>query len=140
MALFPDPFDALLGFQQALDAFRASSWLDSGPSGAGVYPPINVFRKENDFALVTEVPGVAKSDLEIEVKGRTIRIGGTKTITYPEKASVHRQERLSGRFDRTITVPFEIDANAVKAECQDGILLVLLPPAAHERPKAIEVR
>lgn len=105
-----------------------------------MYPPINVFHKENDYALVAEVPGIAKSDLEIEVKGRTVRIGGTKAMTYPERASVHRQERLAGRFDRTITLPFDIDANAVEAECQNEILLVFLPPAAHERPKTIEIR
>ena len=35
MAVFSDPFGALANFQQALDAFRASSWLDAGPSGGG---------------------------------------------------------------------------------------------------------
>jgi len=139
MALFPSPFDTLLGFQHALDQFRASSWLDAGPSGTGAYPPINVFRKGDDFALVAEVPGVAKSDFEIEVKGRTIRVAGTKALRYPEAASLHRQERLAGRFDRALTLPVEIDAEGVKAECQDGILLVVLPRAAHERPKAIKV-
>ena len=59
MAVFSGPFDPLLGFQQALDAFRTSGWLDdAGPSGGGAYPPINVFRKGDDFLLVAEVPGV----------------------------------------------------------------------------------
>ncbi|MDA8051851.1 MAG: Hsp20/alpha crystallin family protein [Rhodospirillales bacterium] len=139
MALFPSALDTLLGLQQALDSFRASGWLDAGPSGAGAYPPINVFRNGNDFALVAEVPGIAKSDLEIEVKGRTIRIAGSKTMRYPERASLHRQERLAGRFDRALTLPFDIDADGVKAESHEGILVVLLPRAAHERPKAIKV-
>lgn len=39
MALFPDPFDALLSLQQALDAFRSSDWLASSISGGGSYPP-----------------------------------------------------------------------------------------------------
>jgi hypothetical protein len=43
MALFPSPFDTLLGLQRALDALRTSGWLDAGPSGSGAYPPINVF-------------------------------------------------------------------------------------------------
>ena len=45
MAMLMDPFDALSSLQQALDAFRASDWLTSGPSGGGAYPPLNVFRK-----------------------------------------------------------------------------------------------
>jgi HSP20 family protein len=42
--MFSDPFASLFNLQQTLDAFRASSWLGSGPSGIGSYPPVNVFR------------------------------------------------------------------------------------------------
>ena len=58
MALFPDPFDALSSLQQALDTFRTSGWLASGPSGGGSYPPMNVFRKGDDFVVIAEVPGI----------------------------------------------------------------------------------
>ena len=75
MALFPDPFDTVLRLQQALNCFRASDWLQSGPSAGGSYPPLNVFRKEQDFVLIAELPGVKKSDLDVQVKGRTIRAG-----------------------------------------------------------------
>jgi HSP20 family protein len=139
MAVFSGPFDPLLGFQQALDAFRTSGWLDAGPSGGGAYPPINVFRKGDDFAIVAEVPGVRKSDLEVQVKGRTIRISGTKSVAYPERAGVHRRERLGGRFDRAIALPVEIDADGVQAECRDGLLALLLPRAAQDRPRTIPV-
>jgi HSP20 family protein len=139
MALFSGPFDPLLGLQQALDAFRTSGWLDAGPSGGGAYPPINVFTKGDDFAIDAEVPGVRKSDLEVQVKGRTIRISGTKSVAYPERAGVHRRERLGGRFDRAIALPVEIDADGVQAECRDGLLALLLPRAAQDRPRTIPV-
>jgi HSP20 family protein len=139
MALFPDPFDALSSLQQALDTFRTSGWLASGPSGGGSYPPVNVFRKGDDFVVITEVPGIAKSDLEVQVKGNTIRLAGTKSVTYPEKASLHRRERLAGRFDRAVTLPVEIDADAVKAECHNGILALFLPRAERDKPKSIQV-
>ena len=58
MALLLDPFDALASFQQALDAYRTSSWLDAGLSGGGAYPPLNVFRKGDDFIVIAELPGV----------------------------------------------------------------------------------
>ena len=73
MALFADPFDALSSLQQALDTFRSSGWLASGPSGGGSYPPVNVFRKGDDFIVITEVPGVVR-ELYIE-PGRTVTAG-----------------------------------------------------------------
>ena len=139
MTLFSSPFDALLGLQQALDAFRASGWLDAGPNGGGAYPPVNVFRKGDDVAVIAEVPGVRKSDLDVQVKGSTLRISGSKAVAYPERAGVHRRERLAGRFDRAITLPFEIDADAVQAECRDGLLALLLPRAARDKPRTVPV-
>jgi HSP20 family protein len=139
MALFPDPFDALSSLQQALDTFRSSGWLASGPSGGGGYPPVNVFRKGDDFIVITEVPGINKSNLEVQVKGNTIRLAGTKSVSYPEKASLHRRERLAGRFDRAVTLPVEIDADAVKAECRDGVLALFLPRAERDKPRSIQI-
>jgi HSP20 family protein len=139
MALFPDPFDSLLSLQQALDTYRSSGWLTSGPSGGGAYPPMNMFRKGHDFIIITEVPGIKRSDLEVQVKGRTVRVAGTKSATYPEKAGLHRRERLSGRFDRAVALPVEIDADGVKAECHDGILALYLPRAERDKPKSIQV-
>jgi HSP20 family protein len=139
MALFPDPFDALVGLQQALDSFRTSDWLRSGPSAGGAYPPLNVFRKGQDFVLITELPGVKKSDLDIQVNRNTIRLSGTKEVKYPEKVGQHRRERLEGRFDRVVSLPVEIDADGVKAEYHDGILALLLPRVERDKPKSIKV-
>ena len=136
---FADPFSRLFQFQQALDALRASSWLEPGPSGRGAYPPVNVFRKGDDIVIIAEVPGIEKADIRLEVKGRTVRIAGTKSVGYDDKASIHRRERLAGTFDRAVTVPVEVDAEHVKAECHDGILAVWLPRAERDRPKSIPI-
>ena len=139
MALFSDPFNTLLGLQQALEAFRTSSWLQSSPSGGGSYPPVNVFRKGDDYVLIAEVPGINKSDLDLQVRGRTIRISGRKSVKYSENASLHRRERLAGRFDRSITLPVEIDQDGVKAECRDGILALSLPRAERDKARSIKI-
>lgn len=139
MALFPDPFGTLRGLQDALETFRTSGWLQSSLSGGGSYPPINIFRKNDDFVLIAEVPGISKSDLDLQVKGRTIRLSGTKAVKYPEKASVHRRERLAGRFDRSITLPVEIDPDGVKAECRDGILALSLPRTERDKARSIKI-
>ena len=139
MALFSDPFDALASLQQALDSYRESSWLDAGLSGGGAYPPMNVFRKGDDFIIITEIPGVKKSDLDVQVKGRTLRLTGEKKVDFPEKAAVHRRERLAGRFDRALTLPVEINPDGVKAEYRDGILALILPQAESAKAKSITI-
>ena len=136
---YTDPFSRLFQIQQALDALRASAWLDAGPSGPGAYPPVNVFRQGDEVVIIAEVPGVKKSDLRIEVKGKTVRIAGSKSIGYSDTASVHRRERLAGTFDRAVTVPVEVDADRVKAECHNGILALWLPRAERDRPKTIAI-
>ncbi len=83
---------------------------------------MNVFRKGDDFVIITEIPSVKKSDLDVQVKGRTLRLSGDKKVDFPEKAAVHRRERLAGRFDRAVTMPVEINPDGVKAEYRDGIL------------------
>ncbi len=139
MALFPDPFNTLLGLQQALESFRTSGWLQSGPSSSGSYPPVNIFRKGDDFVLIAEVPGVAKSDIDVQVKGRTVRLSGTKTVKFGEKSSIHRRERLAGRFDRSVTLPVDVDPDGVRAECRDGILALSLPRAERDKARSIKI-
>ena len=140
MALYiPNTFDALLQFQRALDAFRDSSWLDDSPSGGGAFPPLNVFSKGDDIVIVSEAPGIRKSDLRIEVKGDTVRIAGTKATQYGERASLHRRERTEGSFDRTISLPVEINTDRVKAEFRDGVLALYLPRAESSKPKTINI-
>ncbi|HVH79790.1 MAG TPA: Hsp20/alpha crystallin family protein, partial [Stellaceae bacterium] len=77
--------------------------------------------------------------LQIQVHGKTVRIAGRKAVEYGDRASLHRRERLTGRFDRAFTVPFEIDADQVKAECRDGMLALFLTRAERDKPRAIAV-
>lgn len=137
--LYSDAFDALAQFQQVLNSYRTSGWLGAGPSGGGAYPPLNVFRKGDDIVIVIEVPGVRKDDLQVQVKGNAIRIAGAKSVEYGERVSLHRRERMAGTFDRTVTVPVEIDADNIRAECRDGILALHLPRAERDKPKSIAI-
>ena len=137
--LFSDPFESLFDIQRSLDAFRTSDWLSGGPSGTGSYPPLNVFRKGDDFVIVTELPGIQREDVEIQVQGNRVRISGKKAIQYDKGASLHRRERIAGGFDRSISIPIEVDANRVKAEYRNGVLALLLPRAERDKPKSIAI-
>ena len=140
MANFSDPFEALLAIQRALDARRESDWMGSSTTGIGSFPPINIFQQGDDFFAIVELPGVDKKDLEIEVKENAIRISGKKTINYDEGASMHRRERVWGVFDRTISVPIQINPDNVKAECTDGVLTLFIPRAESDKPRSIKIK
>jgi HSP20 family protein len=134
-----DPFDALFGLQKALEAHLSSDWLGDATSGTGAFPPINVFRKGDDFVAVIEAAGVAKDSLEIQAKENVIRVSGKKVVQYDEKASLHRRERVSGSFDRTITIPVKIDPERIKAEYRDGLLTLFVPRAESDKPRSIKI-
>jgi HSP20 family protein len=137
--ILPDPFESLFNLQQALDTFRTSSWLQSTSSGGGSYPPVNVFRRDDDFVVIAEIPGIAKSDLDIQVRGSTLRLSGSKNVNYADNASVHRRERLAGQFDRSVSLPVAIEADKVRAEYHDGILALFLPCAESDKPRSIKL-
>lgn len=139
MANYGDPFEALFALQRALDARLESDWMGESTAGVGSYPPMNIFQKGDDFVVVVELPGVSKNDLQIEAKENTIRIFGNKAINYEKAASVHRRERLSGVFDRTLSIPMQIDPDGIRAEYRDGVLSLFIPRAASEKPRTIKI-
>jgi HSP20 family protein len=135
---FTGPFDALLSLQRALDARTASDWLRDQPTSQGPFPPINVFQQGDDILAIIELPGIDKNELRIQAKENTIRISGRKSINYPE-GSVHRRERTSGEFDRTLSLPVQLDPDGIKAEYRDGVLALFLPRAERDRPRNIKI-
>jgi HSP20 family protein len=136
---FLDPLETLLAFQRALDARRESDWIGRSTAGLGSFPPINIFQQGHDLVAVVELPGVKKEDLDIEAKDDTIRISGKKEIPVEEKASIHRRERLSGAFDRTIVLPTHVDPDRIQAELQDGVLALFIPRAESDKPRTIKI-
>ena len=137
---YADPFQTLFAFQRALENRLSSDWLGTTTAAMGTYPPINVFQQGDDLVAIVELPGVNKGDLNIQAKENTIRIAGQKTIDYPENVSLHRRERLSGVFDRTLSVPMQIDPDRIQAEYKDGLLALFIPRAEKDKPRTIEVR
>jgi HSP20 family protein len=139
MANYNDPFEALFALQRALDARHDSDWMGESTAGIGSYPPMNIFQKGDDFVAIVELPGVSKNDLQIEAKENTIRIFGNKAINYEKAASVHRRERLSGVFDRTLSIPIQINPDDIRAEYRDGVLSLFVPRAESEKPRTIKI-
>lgn len=130
---------ALLTLQRALDRSLDSDWLRGSTTGSGTFPPINIFQQGEDFVALVELPGVSKDAVEIQAKDRSIRLSGKRTITFQDTASVHRRERVSGVFDRTITLPVQVDVDRLRAEYKDGVLALFIPRAESDKPRAIKI-
>ena len=137
---FADPFDTLLNLQRALEASYASDWLQDLTTSRGPFPPMNVFQQGDDILVIIELPGMDKNNLQIQAKENTIRISGKKAVDYPEGVSVHRRERISGEFDRTLSIPVQLDPDRIKAEYRDGILTLFLPRAESDKPRTITIK
>jgi HSP20 family protein len=136
---FVDPFEVLFNLQRALEARLASDWLQDQTTSQGPFPPINVFQQGGDLLAIIELPGIDKSTLQIEAKENTIRIAGKKTVSYLDGVSVHRLERVAGEFDRTISLPVQLESDRIKAEYRDGILALFLPRSERDKPRTIAI-
>jgi HSP20 family protein len=130
----------LLGAAQPAHILTQTATVRGLLNMVGSFPPIHIFQRGDDFVAIVELPGVDKNGLEIEAKETAIRISGRKTITYNAGASVHRRERSSGSFDRTIQVPVQIDPEAVTAELQKGMLMLLIPRTESDKPRTIKIK
>ena len=139
MAMRLHGLDALFDLQRAMEAARQSGWFGSATTGYGTFPPVNVLRQGHDFVLVAELPGIDRSKLDVQVKGRQVRIKGTKSAGPDSDVSVHRRERRAGAFDRTLVIPADIDGSRVKAEYQNGVLTLHLPRVEADRPRSVEI-
>ncbi len=137
---FTNTIRSLASLQEALQQSTRSNWFGHQTANRGARPPINVFEQSDNVAVLAEIPGSNKSDFNLEVKGNTLRLSGKRIIEYDAKASAHRLERKSYEFDRTVTVPFEIDAENVQANYNNGILAILLSRSDADKPHTVAIK
>jgi HSP20 family protein len=129
----------LLNLQRELEARTASNWLQNQTTSQGPFPPINVFQQGDDLLAIIELPGIDKNALQIQAKDNSIRISGRKAVNAPDQVSVHRRERVFGEFDRTLSLPVQLDPDGIKAEYRDGILTLYLPRSERDKPRTIKI-
>ena len=104
--------DTLLALQEALDVAQDTGYFEGADNKyRGVYPAVNIFEKGGDLVLVAELPGIKKEDLQLQVKGNSVRLAGERVINYGENISYHRIERNSSKFDRTLKLPINVESD-----------------------------
>ncbi len=103
-------------------------------------PATDVVEYSNSFVLRLDLPGVSAADIDISMDQGVLLIAGERRMPeLGDDASLKRQERVSGRFERRFTLPKTIDADNVSAQSRDGILEVTIPKAAEVQPRKITV-
>lgn len=98
---------------------------------------VNVRDEGEAYVVTAFVPGVKAEDLKIQIVDDTLVIEGH----YPKDEREYLLCELpSGTFRRVLRLPTSLDANAVEATLEQGVLTLRLPKAASVRPKTIQVK
>jgi HSP20 family protein len=99
---------------------------------------VDVYQDKDQFTVVVELPGLKKEEIEISLHDDTLTISGERKR---EESSEQEflTERSYGKFQRSLTLPSAVDAEAVKANYKNGLLQVVLPKVEQTKPKQIEV-
>jgi HSP20 family protein len=92
------------------------------------FPPVNIVELENSYQLELVVPGLEKTDFEIKLDGNLLIISSNKKEdSKAEHAKVVRKEFSIKSFKRSFTLDEKIEASAIDAKYENGILKLNLP-------------
>lgn len=126
---------------QGFDFAPAFGWVAEDPSAWT--PRITLSETEAAIRVDAELPGLTEKDFEVVLEGELLTLQGEKRSVQQSKGvEFRRVERRNGRFERTIALPCEVEAEKVSATYRHGLLSVTLPKmdAAKRGAREIEVR
>jgi len=132
----PEPFTREV--DRLFDAFFGAS----GDSAAGRrwVPPMDLVEADDHFVLRADLPGLSEGDVSIEIHDNTLKISGERSSEHEEsEQGWYRIERSFGSFSRSLTLPEGVDADAVNAEFDRGVLEVRIPKPEERKPRRIEI-
>lgn len=100
-------------------------------------PAVDLTKRENEYELTAELPGLNEGDFDITVWDHTLTLKGEKTEEREEKKKdYYLSERQFGSFERTLKLPEDADTGGIDASFKDGVLKILVPRS--EEAKAAE--
>jgi HSP20 family protein len=121
--------------QQAFDLSPSIRGLTRG------FPALNVGGTAKSVEIYAFAPGVDPASLEVQIEKGVLTVAGERRADeVPEKASVHIDERFAGRFRRVVTLPDDVDANAVEARYRDGVLHISIARREAAQPRRITIQ
>lgn len=135
-------FGRLFGLPSELHHLFEGSFGNA--SGASLFsawnPAVDLYEDKDNVIVKAELPGMKKEAIDVSLHDGELSISGErKSEEKSGNAETYRSERFTGRFNRTITLPTEVNADKVKADYKDGILTITLPKAEAAKPRQIQV-
>ncbi|MEO8296943.1 MAG: Hsp20/alpha crystallin family protein [Burkholderiales bacterium] len=125
---------------------ETSNAFDLSPSirglGRGGYPALNVGSTPASVEVYAFAPGMDPASIEVQFDRGVLTLSGERQNTLPAsdaKTSLHINERFAGRFRRVVSLPDDVDPNAVTANYRDGVLHVSVQRRAAAQPRRIDV-
>ncbi len=142
-SLFPrDVFAELDRLQREMQqAFELSPSIRG--LGRGGFPAMNVGGTPRSVEIYAFAPGVDPASIDLQIEKGVLTISGERRSDLPgkdDKATVHIDERFSGRFRRVVALSDDIDPDAVEARFRDGVLHISLRRREAAQPRRISVQ
>lgn len=109
----------------------------------GGYPALNIGGTATSVEVYAFAPGLDPATVDVSLDRGVLTLAGERKQDLPkpdEKTTLHANERFSGRFRRVVSLPDDIDPNAVSAKYTDGVLHVSIQRRASAQPRRIEVQ
>jgi HSP20 family protein len=131
------PIDRL--FEDMLEGFPFGTVAWNGTTQTPI-PAVNSWEDEKNYYVEAELPGFTEKEIDVSVLGNELRLSGSREVEHEETKTFHRRERYTGRVERILRFPVEIDAGKIDASFKNGVLTVTLPKAQAALPRKIEVR
>jgi HSP20 family protein len=103
-------------------------------------PPMDLLEAEDHFLLKADLPGLAEEDVSIEVQDNALTISGERRSEHEEHGGGwFRMERAFGTFNRSLTLPEGVNAEAISADFHNGVLSVRIPKPEERKPRRISI-
>jgi HSP20 family protein len=139
------PYPDLVNMYDRLNRFFGEEILDesakNGLAPSAWRPMTDIYETKDAFVFKVDLPGFKKEDIKVEFSGETLVMRGERKQEEETKnENCHRLERSCGVFERSFTIPKNIDPKKIEAELKDGILMLTIPKAEEAKTKAIPIK
>ncbi|MFN8370369.1 MAG: Hsp20/alpha crystallin family protein [Bacteriovoracaceae bacterium] len=128
----------LLELQKTIDYFF-NDGQEKNAFSARRFPYLNLFENGNTLVVKTELPGIDKKDIKIDIENNVLTISGARHFERQADSNYHRKERGEGEFKRSLEFPIKVDPEKCKATLTNGVLTVEIEKAAEVSGKQITV-
>jgi HSP20 family protein len=104
-------------------------------------PSVDIFEDESGIHVTAELAGVKPSDIKVKVENNVLTVSGERKLESEEKKrGYHRVERSYGKFSRSFALGEDVNAEAIEARHDNGVLHLTLPRRASTQKREIQVQ